>query len=204
MLAAMLALAPARAADLGGSTKDTDVGRVFAAKSGTLYLNPFLGASLQISEIDQAHVAIGPKGVLAGLRAGGDISIGDGYIVGLFAEGAYSGASARLPLSIYSIEQTFEWGGGVRVGRQYDRTLFYAIPAQYVRIHEVVNGADWSKDLGGYRVGLGSEVTLGSGYGLTFEAGWAWFQDTGATFADMPATVVSRRGDFRVGLTRRF
>jgi len=203
MIATLACATGASAADLGangGGYKDDGPAEGHRLWTGA-YVAAFVGGEFNSITFANTDVGADVNGVFGGARVGYDLEAPGGLLIGAFAEGAFSGASASY--GAYAIDKNPSWGFGVRAGKTLGPWLLY-VPISYVRSSATASLGAWSKDydLGGVRAGFGVERQFVLGWNGFVEAGSTWYDgvDTGIR----GVTVDTQAIDFRVGVSKHF
>ena len=198
---ALLALSfgAANAADLGGgSYKDDGPAEGHRLWTGA-YVAAFVGGEFNSITFANTDVGADANGAFGGARIGYDLETPGGFLLGAFAEGAFTGASANW--GGYAIDKNPSWGFGLRAGKTLGPWLLY-VPVSYVRTSVTASRLDWSKDydLGGVRAGFG----VGRQFGVVdvfAEVGSTWYDTVDTGFRGVTAD--NRAVDFRIGVSYR-
>jgi hypothetical protein len=190
----------ANAADLGGgSYKDNGPAEGHRLWTGA-YVAAFVGGEFNSITFANADVGADANGAFGGARIGYDLETPGGFLIGAFAEGAFTGASANW--GGYAIDKNPSWGFGVRAGKTLGPWLLY-VPVSYVRSSVTASAGAWSKDydLSGVRTGLGVEGKLFGGWNGFVEAGSTWYDTVDTGFRGVTAD--NQAIDLRVGVSYR-
>lgn len=159
------------------------------------YAGVQFGGDVESMSVDGADgLALGARGVHAGVTIGYDTNLGSTWVAGVYASGNYNDIGVHYGEA--SIEQRWTAKLGGRIGPRIENTLFY-VPVAYTMDWQSMSVVDGDDFVGGVFTGLGVEHQFSNGWSLGVEAGVKFvdqdIENVGVDRRSMSAELTLRR-----------